>query len=1056
MKCRFLAFVFLALMPVAAAAQVDRATLTGTVRDPSNAVVPKATVTATHLDSNVPSRAATTAEGNYFLSNLAPGQYLVESEAAGFQKLAQTVLLEVGQRGRLDFTLTVGSVDETVTVEGVTPLLDTESAVLGTVVDQQSIANLPLAIRNWDDLLALVSGVQGDRYTEEPGGTQSGRTGGVNVHGNRSLQNNFLLDGVDNNTISTNVQELSTQVSRPSIDAINEFKVVTSPYAAEYGRAPGAAISVTTKSGTNSIHGTAYDYFRNDRFDSTTFFAERAGQAKPENEQNQFGGNLGGPLYKSRAFFFADFEGTRISKGTTRLTRVATESQRAGLFTNTIRDPLTGQPFPGNQIPSNRIDPVSAALLALTPPPNTTTSGINNFFNQPTVEDDGERYLGRVDLRLSDSNNVFGRYIFANRSRFIPGFFGGIVDGTSTSAWGRQTIDSQGLVFGWNRVLGPSLVNEARFSWIRGVSEGTQDPFGQASPGAARVPGVPDNPLVSGGVIGVNFSAGGYARIGSPNFLPKFQHTDQFEYVDTLSWLRGNHQFKFGVDIMAPMKNEYLDVPAMRGEVTFNSSFTGDALADFLLGYAQAAQLSNVFLVNQSHWGTAFFVQDDWKATNRLTLNLGLRYDFMTPALEADNRVTNFDPTGQGSLVFGQDGSLEERALVEPDRNNLAPRIGVVYKLNDSTVLRGGYGLFYNLFDRIGSEDQIALNPPGLINNLLATSSNTTPVLLVQNGFPANFLDPASLNVANIRLRATDRQSPNTMIHQFSGGVEKQLGATFVVSADVIGAQGRNLAVLRNLNQPPGGSGPRPYPNFGAAIQWREFTTDSSYKGMDLAFEKRYSQGWSIRSAYTLSESIDQTPEHLSATSGAPQNGYDLESWEGPSDFDVRHRFVTSFIYELPLERMTSGVVQAIAEGWTFSGIYTARSGKPFTVTQSNNNVGEGMTGLPNRIGDGEGEKTVDNWFDRSAFQAVPSGTFGNSSRNILRGPGWITFDMSLQRRFALASRTGVIVRWDVFNLFNRANFGLPERNISSGTVGTITTLAGDPRIMQFALRVEF
>src|SRR5688572_14070085 len=330
MKRILSALLLVACAGALAHAQVDRATLTGEVNDSSGAALAGATVTATTAATNVATRVRTTGDGNYLAPTLAPGQYLVEAEATGFQKFAQAVILEVGQRARLDITLGVGGLAETVDVEAPIRLLNTEQAAVGTVIDQNAVANLPLAIRNWDDMLALVAGVQGDRYSEEGGATALGRTGGVNVHGNRSLQNNFLLDGVDNNSISTNVQELSAQVSRPSIDAIEEFKVVTSPYSAEYGRSPGAAISVTTKSGTNDFRGTAYDYFRNESFDANNFFSKLAGAEKPANDQNQFGGNLGGPLMRDRAFFFADYENTRITRGVTRLTRVPTLDEREG------------------------------------------------------------------------------------------------------------------------------------------------------------------------------------------------------------------------------------------------------------------------------------------------------------------------------------------------------------------------------------------------------------------------------------------------------------------------------------------------------------------------------------------------------------------------------------------------------------------------------------------------------------------------------------------------------------------------------------------------------
>jgi outer membrane receptor protein involved in Fe transport len=1053
--------IFLAALAPLAHAQVDRATLSGLVRDASEAVVPGASVTLTHLLTGVATSTAVTAEGTYVVVNLAPGEYLVEVQAPGFQRLAQTVLLEVGSRARLDLSLTVGALSETIRVEGVTPLLNAETAALGTVVDQNEISKLPLAIRNWDDLLALVAGVQSDRYTEQAGGTSSGRTGGVSVHGNRTLHNNFLLDGVANNSFSTNVQELSTQISRPSVDAIDEFKVVTSPYAAEYGWAPGAAIVVNTKSGTNALRGTAYDYARNDRFDSNNFFATRANQAKPTNEQNQFGFNLGGPLLRNRAFFFGDFEGTRINQGVLRTGRVATAEERRGVFAGTIRDPLTGQPFPNNTIPQDRIDPVAAAILGLVPMPNT--SGNNNFIRQPEVEDTAERYLGRLDVRASATDNLFVRYIYSDRFRYVPGWFGGVIDGTSTSAWGRNDLKSHALVGGWNKVLGSSFVNEARVSYARGINDGVQDPFGQNGMEQIGFRGVPQDDRILGGIVGIDLGSA-HIRMGSPNFMPKFQHTEQLQWLNTTTWIAGRHMWKFGADVMAPMRNEYMDVPSTRGNLAFNGQFTGNQLADFLLGYASGAELSNVYVVNQRLYSTSFFVQDDWKATDALTLNLGLRYDFMTPPYEADNRMANFDPVA-GALVTASDGSLRDRALIEPDTNNLAPRVGAVYKMDEATVIRAGYGIFYNQFDRIGSEDQLALNPPGLRNiNFTAASGSTTPALRMRDGFPPNFLDASNIVLSRLLIRAADANAPRAMVHQFGAGFERQFGRAFVASIDVVGSMSRHLAVLRNINQPlPGtldANGPLPYPSFGH-VQWREHTGEARYRGMDLAFERRFRDGYSYRLAYTLGDSRDQAPEHLAAASGRPQNGRDLSSWEGPSDFDIRHRFVGNFVAELPFgdgkPYATSGVGRAILGGWLVSGIYSARTGRPFTVTQSTNNVGAGTTGLPNLTGDPEGDKTVDRWFNAAAFTAVPSGVFGNAGRNILRGPGWMTFDMSVQRRLAIGQRLGATLRWDVFNLFDRANLGLPAANISSAsTVGVISSLAGDPRTMQFALRVDW
>jgi outer membrane receptor protein involved in Fe transport len=611
-------------------------------------------------------------------------------------------------------------------------------------------------------------------------------------------------------------------------------------------------------------------------------------------------------------------------------------------------------------------------------------------------------------------------------------------------------------------VLGSSLVKEARFSYARGINDGTQDPFGQSGMAEIGFRGVPDDPVTAGGIVGVDID--GHIRLGSPNFMPKFQHTDQFQYLNTLTWLRGRHQIKFGADVMMPMKNEFYDVAPTRGNLRFQSTFTGNAFADFLLGYANRAELTNVFVVNQRLWSTAFYVQDDWRPNDQLTMTLGLRYDFMTPAYEADNRMANFDQTGSGALILASDGSLADRALIKPDKNNFAPRIGAVYKLDQMTLVRGGYGVFYNQFDRIGSEDQLALNPPGLRNiQVNSPSGATTPILLLRDGFPPNYLDPANLVIRNLKLRAAFPEAPRTMVQQFGAGFERQLGQNFVVSADAVGSFTSHLAVLRNLNQPlPGtldANGAVPYPNFGN-IQAREMSGEANYKGLDLSFEKRYRDGYSYRASYTVSESRDQAPEHLNASSGRAQNSRDLESWEGPSDFDIRHRLVGNFIAELPFGEgkpfLQNGVGKHVLGGWLVSGIFSARSGRAFTATQNNNNVGADQTGMPNLTGDPKGAETVDQWFNVAAFTRVPSGAFGNAGRNILRGPGWVTFDMSLQRRIDVTGRVNATLRWDIFNLFNRANFGLPVGDITSATAGVISTLAGDPRVMQISLRVAF
>jgi hypothetical protein len=434
----------------------------------------------------------------------------------------------------------------------------------------------------------------------------------------------------------------------------------------------------------------------------------------------------------------------------------------------------------------------------------------------------------------------------------------------------------------------------------------------------------------------------------------------------------------------------------------------------------------------------------------------------MTPALEKNNAMTNFNPAGTGSLLFATDGSLADRSLVNPDRNNFAPRVGVVYKVDEQTILRGGYGVFYNLFDRVGSEDQLSLNLPGLVNKTI-TQTSGSPVFFLQQGFPAGFLnapnlDPAAGQLKAVRLRSVDQNDPNTMMQQASVGMQRELPENMVLSADFVYTRGSNLATLVNLNQPlPNAAGNNalgalPYPNFGF-VEWRADNGSSDYKGIDLGLEKRFVRGYSFGFAYTLGKTQDNASEQLTTqgSNAFPQNARDFTPWYGPSDYDVRHRFSAHFVWNLPLGD------NAIARDWTLSGIYTAHTGHPFTVTQSGNNVGTNMTGLPNVAGSTDGPKTVDQWFNISAFTAVPSGTFGNEQRNQLYGPGFQNMDLTIQRLLRLGGRTAATLRFDIFNVFNTVNFGIPNKDISSAaTFGTISSLASDPRTMQLAVRLTF
>jgi outer membrane receptor protein involved in Fe transport len=1087
-------------------AQVSNASITGLVTDPNGAVAANALVRVTNKATNQSQEFKTDSSGYYTFPSLPVGAYVIAVELQGFKKaLRDNVVLEVGQKARIDFALEVGAVSESVSVTGEAALLNKQEATTGGVIASRMVRDLPLSIRNWDDLLGLVPGVQNDRYTEEGGGTAAGRTGGANVHGVRSLQNNFVLDGIDNNSISTNVQELTTQVARPSVDSIQEFKVSTNPYNAENGRSPGALISVTTKGGSNNFHGTVYEFHRNRIFDANNFFLNRTGRPKGQNIQNQFGGNFSGPIVKDKAFFFANYEGTRIRKGTLRPGNVPLANEIRGDFSAaaaaanrttyaTLIDRVgdcvgVGNPFPNNQIPARCLDPIAQKILALLPSPNVTpaTGALNalNFIRVPNIIDDTDSFTARGDYQHDAKNNVFVRYAYTDRFRFVPGTFGGIIDGTSTSGFGRLSMKAHSAAISWNHIFSPRLLNEFRLGWGRNVSNGNQDPFGENTLADFGIRGVPDNPLYSGGLPGISIDArggtvrpGGTAsgtdRLGSPDFLPKFQITNQFQWLDSVSLTMGAHQLKFGVDLRAPLRNIYLDVPGLRGSLNFDGQRTGIGLADFLLGYPSGAQLSNLAVVDQRLWMYSNYFQDDWKVTPRLTVNLGLRYDFATWPYEGADRMANFDPkTGQ---TFTVANSPYGRSLVKSDKNNFAPRLGLAYQLTQKTVVRAGYGRFYMLFERAGSEDQLGLNLPFLVNNVVAATSTNQTVsgMRLRTGFNLS-IDPSAVNLAAVRVRAVNPEASQPSVDQWNLGFQQLLPGDMVATVDYVGTKGTHLSILRNLNQQffradGTGTGTIPYPQYGP-IEFRDNGGNSSYHGVELSLEKRFSGGLSFQTAYTFAKSIDMAQEHLfsGGSNSFMQNARDLRQQRGRSDFDYRHRFVASYLYELPLGRghkyLNAGLGDYLLGGWRISGLSNIRSGRPFTVFASTNNglVGN-RGGLANAVADclrdgslPSGQRTIDKWFDPTAYAVPTPARLGTCGRNTLDGPGLVNFDFSLARSFNyFGEGRSLEFRWEIFNVFNHAQFGLPERNRASGSVGQISTLAGDPRVMQFALKFYF
>ena len=1090
--------------------QAGVASLSGLVTDPSGAIVVGAQVTATSQATQITRSTVTDHSGYYTFVGMPVGDYNLSVSQSGFAGERATITLDPSAKSRQDFHLAVAGATSMVSVAATSPELSRDDASIGTVIDNTTVETTPLYQRNWDDLIRLIPGVQMQRFTQQSGSSVSGSTGLFTIHGLNDEQNDYILDGIDNNTFSENLQELSASAARPSVDAIGEFKLIANAYTAAYGRSPGAQVDVTTKGGTNKFHGLLFEYLRNRVFDSNDYFTNRAGLPKPAEIQNQFGGNLGGPILHDKLFAFFNYEGTRIDQGVTRTSTVPLANERAGDFspqaaaaagvtygtiynynTPTCRvDPLACQPFPNNVIPQSAMDPFGFKILNAFPLPNQP-GDFNNYVRTGALVDNNDSYDGRIDWNVSDKDLLFARYTGSNRIRDVPGNFGGIADGSSTSSWGNSVLKSWAFVLGWTRVLNPTMTNDFRFGFVRNFSHDQQQPFGLNSPDEF-IPGVPDNPATAGGIGLTEYVSDNSTIIGSPQFLPKQQVPQQYQYTDTFSWTRGSHFLKFGVDLRAPMRNIYQDEENMNGALAFAGIFScltgspgnGCSYADGLTGNIYQAGLSNVYFVDERIWMASGFVQDDWKLTPNLTLNLGLRYDFSTPPYSATNQLANFNPAGTGSLTYATSGSLNDRALVDTKTLGFAPRLGFAYSPGDKTVIRGGYGIYNLTFKRNGSEDQLALNPPALLSttsNPLPNPNTADPLPLpafqLQNGFSPDLLNPANASTPllqpTLHIHTIDAKSPMPYAQEFSLGFQRQLPGQTVLTADYVGTLARHLDVISDLNQyVPSTAGTAhpvyPYPAWGY-LEFSHSIGTSNYNGLEAQLQRRFNNGLSLITAYTWSKAFATT--------------YNQTFTNSLSGSNVPQRVVVSYVYELPFGHnkpfVTSGVGAWMLGGWRTSGIYTFSSGQPFTVSSSGQlssdiDINGNANALPIMTGKAKTIGNVNCWFYYSGNKtcgqvspgtadayAIPNlsmgqSPYGNGSINNLSGPHTNVFDFALMRDFSIMEKTNLQFRWEVFNLSNSVLFAQPDSTLSDGGVGTITSLAGDPRIMQFALRLSF
>jgi outer membrane receptor protein involved in Fe transport len=1080
--------------------------LTGNILDRSGATVPDVQVTVLNVATGAERKTISSQEGDYAFPSLAPGDYTVTVSKPGFRQVRREgIRLEVNQTARLDFTLDLGTVNETVEVSAATQLIDSDTSSIGQVVETRAIEDLPLNGRNFVQLATLGPGVVGVGFGAK-GTIMSGtrpddlRPGSeLFSNGNRENSNNFLMDGIDNN------ERLTLSITlRPSVEAVREFKIQTNLFAADQGRNSGATVNVITKSGTNQWHGSAYEFLRNDKLDARNYFAP-LNFPKPAYRQNQFGGTFGGKIIENKLFFFANYEGYRRRQERPQVGTVPTLAMRGGDFSGVrdIFDPSTTRAaagtasgytrdaFPGRRVPSNRWDPVTSRLMQAYPIPQSTalTNNYTVILKDAQQWDQGD---GRIDWNWNETNQVFGRFsrqdtLTTRPSTFpnakVPGLSTPVGLGNEDTFAGDSMLRAYNAVLSWTHTFNPSLVMEAKMGFNRFNLEFRQE---GATPGArlGEALGVPrsnQGPQSDGIPI---ISPSGYFGIGQTRSLPIIRIENTYHPRVDFTSLHGKHSLKFGPELRRRQITQY-QTNRGNGRFNFGRTFTddpnstantGETMAAFLLGAASTIEQDFTLVFpgfRYSEW--AAYLQDDWKVSPRLTLNLGLRYELDTPLVEVANRQTNFDVVTGKLLIAGF--NTDAATGIRADKNNFAPRLGFAWQATPSTVLRGGYGVFYNP----GNSESVYMRrhrqlPFGPIVTADINQFNPTPRTVAQGFDPIPVLDFAT--VANNPVGAMLAVDPNmrsAYIQQYNLQVQRQLPSQLVAKAGFVGNIGRRLDMSWNYNQPvpgPGSNNPR-RPMYSIArnitdVTYLTFDGKSNYNSLQASLERRF-QAVGFLAAYTWSHSIDDVANAFGGADNGPipQDRRCRQCDRGDSGFDIRHRFTTSVNWALPLgqgRRFDLGhrFLNAAAGGWDTNLIFTAQSGLPFTpaLQTSVSNAGGSR---PDRLKSG----ALDNpdpylWFDPSfartgAAWGIPAQyTFGNSGRNILRGPGRINFDWSIFKDFAASERLRVQYRAEFFNLFNTPQFDLPNSSIGNPGAGRITATVGPNRQIQMGLRLSF
>ncbi len=970
------------LLPAIVAAQTHRASVRGTIYDEHKEAIPRATVRLTNVATGETRETTSSGAGEYAISSIPPGTYQISVEAMNFAKRVQTLGVLVNEERRHDVTLAVGGIDSYKVDSTYEALLKKESASLGNVIENRQITGLPLDGRNFYELSLLVPGAV------PPAQGSAGSARGdfaFSVNGAREDANNFLLDGVYNVD-----PKLNTFGVRPSVDAIREFEMLTSTYDASFGRNPGAQVNVVLNSGSNDFHGSLFEFHRNAALDARNFFAP-ASETKPKYIRNQFGGSLGGPIKHNQTFFFADYEGTRSREGITRVTNVPTALERAGNFSQSIfgvpTNPFTGMPFDNGIIPDFFINPVGRAIAALYPLPNRNVP-FQNFVSSPTLRDDNDSFDARIDHSLNSRAQLAFRYSFGERNLFEPftGASFSLVPGFGDTVNRRSQNGMAALTL----LLTHNLVNESRVALSRVASSVKQE----ASVLNSRV-GLPTiSPRERD--LGLSFiTITGFSPLGDEGNNPQNSVTNVYQFLNNSSYVHGNHLVKFGVDLRFSQQNAFRDVES-RGRLTFSpfGQITFNALGDLLLGLplvTSVARVDNPQQIRTQSYN--FFVNDSYRVTPRLTLNGGLRYEYNSPPVDAEDRANVYDVATRRLVQVGTNGV--PRSGFDSDKNNFAPRVGFAWSVAEKTVLRGGYGIYYDQ-SPLAPAEALYFNAPFFDNNIFFSLPGLP--LTVNNPFPSFFPLPLPDSALAIQ-----RDLRTGYMQHWNFNIERQLGDRNVVEVAYVGSKGTKLLTARDINQPqpsvlPPGLPfvPRPNPQFDD-INLLESRANSNYNALQARFQRRLSRGLSALASYTWSKSIDDASNFFTSAGDPnfPQNSYNVAAERGRSNFDVAHRLSVSYSYALPFRKTGAGFAARFVNGWETLGILTLQSGRPFTVALlseiDNSGTGRSILGFgnndrPNLVGNPElSNPSTLQWFNTAAFTFSAPGTFGNAGRNIWR-----------------------------------------------------------------------